>query len=95
MHPGGLTGGPAGQHTLRGVEAPDTLHLSRALHGEREGCSWKTGHPERSGDFWRPRCVRGTTRVLTPTSGSSPTLSPVFFEVTCEDKPLGPRAHEP
>lgn len=33
---------------------------------------------------------------MLPASGSSPTLgSPAVSEVTCEDKLLGPRAHQP
>lgn len=87
--PGRLMGYPAEQHTLRGVEAADTLCTCQELSVEKWRFVLGRGGTQREVVTFGGR-TESVALWLTSTLGSSPTLSPAFFEVMCEDKLLGP-----
>ena len=80
---------PPEQHTLRGVEAADILCTCQELSVEKWRFILGRGGTQREVVTFRGR-TKSMALWLTSTLGSSPTLSPAFFEVMCEDKLLGP-----
>ena len=88
-HSGQLKGYPAEQHTLEGVEAADTLCPRQELSVEKWRFVLGRGGTRREVVTFGG-CTKSVALWLTSTLGSSPTLSPAFFEVMCEDKLLGP-----
>lgn len=79
---------PPEQHTFRGVEAADILCTCQELSVEKWRFTLGRGGTQREVVTFRGR-TKSLALWLTSTLGSSPTLSPAFFEVMCEDKLLG------